>query len=53
MGTFCVVFASMLVSSALANRPVVQEVLIVAFILITSPVTTMLLMRAATIRSRM
>ena len=53
MGTFRVVFASMLVSSALANRPVVQEVLIVAFILITSPVTTMLLMRAATIRSRM
>ena len=52
MGTFCVLLASMLVASALAERPVVHEVLIVVFILMTSPVTTMLLMRAAIFRQR-
>ena len=52
LGTFCVLLASMLVSSALANRPVIHEMLIIVFILMTSPVTTMLLMRAAIFRSR-
>jgi multicomponent K+:H+ antiporter subunit G len=42
----------MLVSTALAQRPVIHELLITLFILITAPVTTMLLMRAAMLRDK-
>lgn len=52
LGAGCVLVASMLVSSALAQRPVIHEVLITLFILLTSPVTAMLLMRAAMFRAR-
>ena len=52
LGTGCVLIASMLVSSALLHRPVVHELLITLFIVMTSPVTAMLLMRAAVSRSR-
>ena len=52
LGAGCVLMASMLVSSALAQRPVIHEMLITLFILITSPVTAMLLMRAAIFRQR-
>ncbi len=52
LGTGCVLIASMLVSSALAARPVIHELLITLFILLTSPVTAMLLMRAAILRDR-
>lgn len=52
LGTGCVLLASMLVSSALARRPVVHEVLITLFIVMTSPVTAMFVMRAAVYRSR-
>ncbi|MDD3528575.1 MAG: monovalent cation/H(+) antiporter subunit G [Gallionellaceae bacterium] len=52
LGAGCVLLASMLVSTALAQRPVVHELLITLFILITAPVTTMLLMRAAILRSQ-
>lgn len=52
LGAGCVLIASMLVSSALAQRPVIHEILITLFILITSPVTAMLLMRAAMFRNR-
>ena len=51
LGTGCVLFASILVSSALANRLVVHEILITVFIVITAPMTAMLLMRAAVHRS--
>jgi multicomponent K+:H+ antiporter subunit G len=51
LGAGCVLFASMLVSSALAKRPVVHEILITVFIVITAPMTAMLLMRAAVQRS--
>lgn len=47
MGAGCVLIASMLVSSGLAGRPVVHEVLIAVFIVTTSPITAMLLMGAA------
>ena len=47
LGTGCVLIASMLVSTALANRPVLHELLITVFIVTTSPLTAMLLMRAA------
>ena len=52
LGAGCVLIASMLVSSAVAGRPVIHELLITVFILITSPVTAMLLMRAAMHRTR-
>jgi multicomponent K+:H+ antiporter subunit G len=51
LGAACVLVASMLVSSALLDRIVSHEVLIMLFLLITSPVTAMLLMRAAFYRS--
>jgi len=52
LGAGCVLIASMLVSSALAGRPVIHELLITVFILVTAPVTAMLLMRAAMYRTR-
>ncbi len=52
LGAGCVLIASMLVSSALAQRPVIHELLITVFILITSPVTAILLMRAAIFRGK-
>lgn len=51
LGAGCVLVASMLTSSAIAGRPVIHELLITLFLLLTSPVTTMLLMRAAVFRS--
>ncbi len=51
LGAGCVLLASILVSSALAQRPVFHEVLITVFILLTSPVTAILLMRAAIFRT--
>jgi multicomponent K+:H+ antiporter subunit G len=52
LGAGCILLASMLVSSALAHRPVVHEVLITVFIVTTAPMTAMLLMRAAVHRSK-
>ncbi|MDR2113467.1 MAG: monovalent cation/H(+) antiporter subunit G [Candidatus Accumulibacter sp.] len=52
MGMVCVLLASMLVSSALENRLVIHELLILLFVFMTSPVTTMLLMRAAMFHRR-
>lgn len=52
LGAGCVLAASMLVSTALAQRPVLHELLITLFILITAPVTAMLLMRAAIQRDK-
>ena len=47
LGVFCVLLASILVSSSLEHRIVVHQILITVFLVITSPVTAMLLMRAA------
>ena len=52
LGTGCVLVASMLVSSAVADRLVVHELLIAAFLTMTAPVTAILLMRAARSRQR-
>jgi multicomponent K+:H+ antiporter subunit G len=52
LGTGCVLVSSMLVSSALLDRPVVHEVVITLFVAITSPVSAIILMRAAISRSR-
>ena len=46
LGVFCVLVTSILVSSYLEQRFVVHQVLITIFLVITSPVTAMLLMRA-------
>jgi multicomponent K+:H+ antiporter subunit G len=50
LGVGCVLVASMLVRSAAAGRPVVHELLITVFIVMTAPVTAMLLARAALYR---
>ena len=52
LGTGCVLMASILVSSALLHRPVIHEILIGVFIMLSAPVTGMLLMRAAVSRGR-
>ena len=50
LGAGGVIVASMLVRSAAAGRPVVHELLITLFIVITAPITAMLLARAAVYR---
>lgn len=52
LGAGCVLIASMLVSSAIAERPIVHELLITLFVVITAPITAMLLVRAALYRAR-
>jgi multicomponent K+:H+ antiporter subunit G len=52
LGAGCVLIASMLISSALVGRPVIHEVLIAVFVLTTSPITALLVMRAALSRLR-
>lgn len=47
LGVFFVLLASILIASALEHRFVVHQILITLFLVITSPVTAMLLMRAA------
>lgn len=53
LGTGCVLIASMIASSAFAGRPVVHELLITVFVVITTPVTAMLLVRTPEHRRRM
>ena len=52
LGTGCVLVASMLMSSAIADRLVIHELLIAAFLTMTAPVTAILLMRAARSRGK-
>lgn len=52
VGTGSVLIASMLISSLLTGRPVVHELLITLFIVMSSPVTAMMLMRAAQYRNK-
>lgn len=51
LGVGCVLVASMLLSTAVLHRPVIHEVLIALFMVMTAPVTAILLMRAARRRS--
>lgn len=51
LGTGCVLIASMLVSSGAGSRLAVHELLITALVVMTAPVTAMLLARAALYRS--
>ena len=52
LGAGCVLVASMLFFSALQTRPVIHELLITVFMLLTAPVTAILLARAAIFRDR-
>lgn len=47
LGVFCTLVASILLSSFIENRIVVHQLLITILLVITSPVTAVLLMRAA------
>jgi multicomponent K+:H+ antiporter subunit G len=52
LGTVCIALASMVHFSALATRPVLHEVLVVVLVTVTTPVTLMILVRAAVLRDR-
>jgi multicomponent K+:H+ antiporter subunit G len=51
-GAGAILIASMLCFSVLQSRPVLHELLITAFVTVTTPVTLMLLARAAIYRDR-
>lgn len=50
LGTGCVLMASMLYFTVLQSRLVLHELLIAVFVLMTAPVVSMLIMRAAVYR---
>jgi multicomponent K+:H+ antiporter subunit G len=50
LGMGCIAMASMVYFSALQTRPVLHEVLLLLFVLVTTPVTLMLLVRATLFR---
>jgi multicomponent K+:H+ antiporter subunit G len=52
LGIGCILLASMLFFSVTQGRPVLHEVLITVFMVVTTPVTLMLLARAALHRDR-
>jgi multicomponent K+:H+ antiporter subunit G len=52
LGTGLILIASMLLFSVLASRPVLHEIAIAIFMTVTTPVTYMLLLRAAVRRER-
>ena len=53
LGTGCIALASMVYFSALQTRPVLHEVLLVLFVLVTTPITLTLLVRAALFRDQL
>ena len=52
LGTVFIVLGSMVCFSVIQSRPLLHELLIAAFVTITTPVTLMLLARAALYRDR-
>ena len=52
LGTACIAIASMIYFSALGTRLVLHELLIVVFVTVTTPITLMILVRAALLRDR-
>jgi multicomponent K+:H+ antiporter subunit G len=50
LGAGCILLASMLYFTVLQSRPVLHELIIGAFVLMTAPVVSMLIMRAAVYR---
>jgi multicomponent K+:H+ antiporter subunit G len=52
LGTACILLASMICFSTLHTRPMIHEALIALFVTLTTPITLMLLVRAALYRDR-
>ncbi len=52
LGTGCILLGSIVCFSVLQSRPVLHEVLIGVFVTLTTPVTLILLVRAALYRDR-
>ena len=52
LGTACIASASMITFTVLQSRPVLHELLIIVFVTVTTPVTLMILVRAAVFRDR-
>jgi multicomponent K+:H+ antiporter subunit G len=50
LGTACIALASIIYFSTLGTRPVLHEILIVIFVTLTTPITLMILVRAALFR---
>jgi multicomponent K+:H+ antiporter subunit G len=50
LGTVCIAAASMIYFSTLGSRTFLHEVLIVAFITVTTPISLIILVRAAVLR---
>ena len=50
LGAGCILLASMLYFTVLQSRPVIHEIIIAVFLLMTGPVVAMLIMRAAVYR---
>jgi len=53
LGTSCIALASMIYFSTLGTRPVLHELLLVVFVTITTPITLMVLVRAAVFREKL
>ena len=51
LGTACMVLASMIHFSTLGSRLVVHELLIIVFVTVTTPISLMVLVRAAVFRN--
>lgn len=52
LGTACIAMASIVYFSTLGTRPALHEVLIVVFVTMTTPITLMILVRAALFREQ-
>ena len=52
LGTTCVALASMIYFSTLESRLAVHELLIIVFVTVTTPISLMVLVRAAVFRDR-
>jgi multicomponent K+:H+ antiporter subunit G len=50
LGVICLAMASMVYFSALGTRPVLHELLVIVFVVTTTPITLMILVRAALFR---
>ena len=51
LGTTCIALASMIYFSAQGARPVLHELLIIVFVTVTTPISLMVLVRAAVFRN--
>jgi multicomponent K+:H+ antiporter subunit G len=51
LGTTCIALASMIYFSALGARPLLHELLIIIFVTVTTPISLMVLVRAAVFRN--